>query len=63
VEGRLYLSMKEHSSRVRGNFSRMLTPSILDSLNRRVRLQGVVERRRDHPRVIHIDSVEMLDSE
>lgn len=63
VEGRLYLSMKEQSKRVRGKFSPMLNPSILDSLDRRVKLQGVVERQRGRPHLIHIDSVEMLDTD
>jgi len=41
----------------------MLTPSLLESLNRRVKLQGIIERRGNRPHAIQIDYVEMLDSE
>ncbi len=62
-EGRLLLSVKEFPRRVRGDFSRMLTPSLLESLNRRVKLQGIIERKGNRPHAIHIDYIEMLDSE
>lgn len=63
VEGRIMLTVKELPERLRGRFSRMLTPSLLDSLNRRVKLQGLVQRKRNRPYEINIESVEMLDSE
>ncbi len=45
-ECRLSLSVEELPRRVRGDFSRMLTPSLLESLNRRVKLQGFIVDRK-----------------
>lgn len=63
VECKLLLSVGDVRHRVKGDFSSMFTPSLRESLNRRVRLEGIVERRDSDPSVIHIQSVEMLDDE
>jgi hypothetical protein len=62
VKGTLLLSVVNVPRRVKGNFSHMFTPSLLEALNRRVRLQGVVERRGKQPGVIHIHNVEFTDA-
>jgi hypothetical protein len=67
IEGKLLLSVTGASKRVKGNFSHMFTPSLLKSLNQRVRLQGIVEwkgtGRTRQPVVIHIHAVETPDLE
>jgi hypothetical protein len=63
VQGTLLLAVPGVQRRVRGNFSHMLTPSLLESLNRRVSIQGIVERKGKQPSIIHIHSVEVPDAE
>lgn len=63
VECNLLLTVEGVRHRVKGDFSAMFTPSLRESLNQRVRLDGVVESRGNDPHVIHIQSVELLDAE
>jgi hypothetical protein len=63
LEGKLLLTMPGGGPRVKGNFSPMYTPSLLEAFNRQVKLQGIVERRGKHAAVIHIHSVEIPEVE
>ncbi len=63
VQGTLLLSVPNVSRRVKGDFSSMFTPSLLEAMNGEVRLQGVVERRGKQPAVIHIQRVEIPDTD
>jgi hypothetical protein len=59
VQGALLLSVPGVRRRVKGDFSHLLTPSLLEAINRQVRLLGIVERRGKQPAVIHVQRVEV----
>jgi hypothetical protein len=63
VQGTLLLSVQGLGRRVKSNFPHMFVPSLLEALNRQVKLQGIVERRGREAAVIHIHSVEIGDAE
>ncbi|MGL6074452.1 MAG: hypothetical protein ACRC8S_09860 [Fimbriiglobus sp.] len=63
VEGKLLLSVPDLSQRVKGSFSHMFTPTLLESLNQVVKLEGQVERNSKRPVMIHIHSVELIGTE
>ena len=63
VEQRLQLSLPNGRGRVRGTFSMLFQPSLVECLGRRVRLLGVVERRGRRPESIQVQSVEVPDEE
>ncbi len=46
-----------------GDFSPMFTPTLLESLNRTVRLHGTVERKGKQPRIINIHTVEIPEED
>ena len=63
-EGKLQLSIEGKRSRVTGHFTMMFLPSLLESLGRRVRLQGLVEWRRQFPYSIQVmDAETLIDDE
>ncbi len=59
-EGKLQLSIEGQLRRVTGHFTMMFLPSLLESLGRRVRLQGLVEWRRNTPHLIQVMDAELL---
>jgi hypothetical protein len=59
-EGKLQLSIEGRKVRVAGSFTMMFLPSLLESLGRRVRLQGLVEWRRNRPFSIQVMDAELL---
>lgn len=62
VDGTLLLTRSGAKRRVKGTFSPMLHPTLLQSLGKRVRLQGMVSQR-GSTQTIQIVDVEILDSE
>ena len=62
VDGTLLLTRSGAKRRVKGTFSPMFHPTLLQSLGKRVRLQGTVSQR-GSTQTIQIIDVEILDSE
>src|SRR5712691_5180764 len=62
-EGKLQLSIEGRRRRVTGHFALLLLPSLLESLGRRVNLQGYVEWRRNTPASIQIVNTELMGDE
>jgi hypothetical protein len=63
VGQRLRLSLQPSGRRVRGTFSMLFQPTLVERFGRNVRLQGLVERRGNHPVAIQVLSVEVPDEE
>ncbi len=63
VEQKLQLNLDPGGERVKGTFSMLFQPSLVECLGRRVRLLGVVERRGKRPVSIQVQSVEVPDEE
>jgi hypothetical protein len=59
----LHLRLPESGERVKGTFSILFQPTLVERLGRRVRLHGVVERRGKRPVSIQVESVEVPDDE
>ena len=62
-EGKLQLSIEGKQKRVIGHFTMMFLPSLLESLGKRVRLQGLVEWRRKSPYSIQVMDAETLSED
>lgn len=62
-EGKLQLSVEGRQQRVHGTFAIMFLPSLLESLGRRVKLQGYVEWKRNRPASIQVIDAEVLGDE
>ena len=62
-EGKLQLSIDGRRRRVIGHFALMFLPSLMESLGRRVRLQGYVQWRRSMPASIQVVNAELLGDE
>jgi hypothetical protein len=63
VEHKLQLSAARGGARIKGTFSPLFQPSLLECLGRRVRLLGIVERNRKRPISIQVQSIEIPDEE
>jgi hypothetical protein len=62
-EGKLQLSMEGRRQRVIGHFTMLILPTLIESLGRRVRLQGLVTWRRTAPVSIQVMSADVLDDQ
>lgn len=62
-EGKLQLSIEGRRRRVTGHFAMLLLPSLLESLGRRVKLQGHVEWRGNTPISIQVVNAELHGDE
>jgi hypothetical protein len=63
VDNKLQINVEPGGRRVKGTFSGLFQPSLVECLGRRVRLFGVVERRGKLPIAIQVQSVEVPDQE
>jgi hypothetical protein len=63
VEQRLQLSLDPSGVRVKGTFSMLFQPTLVERLGRRVRLHGAVERRGKRPVSIQVQSVEVPEED
>jgi hypothetical protein len=63
VEQKLILSLEPGGERVKGTFSTLFQPTLVECLGRAVRLQGFVQRRGRRALSIRVESVEVPDEE
>jgi hypothetical protein len=63
VDQKLHISEASGGARIKGTFSVLFQPSMLECLGRRVRLLGIVERRGKRAISIQVQSVEIPDEE